>query len=185
MCKKKRPGCILVSGLMLLVISSQVLSEQSRITNKGGISFSRISPEIDVQEILNAHNHYRHALRLANLSWSEDISMAARKWAVHLAGTGTMEHSSSRYGENIWAGTSGAYSQTEMINAWGSEKRFFVYGQRFPDICKGHWMKCGHYTQMIWRNTRRVGCGTASRADMTYLVCQYDPPGNFQGQMPY
>jgi len=39
----------------------------------------------------------------------------------------------------------------------------------------------GHYTQMVWKNTKEVGCGFAGSS----LVCRYSPPGNYFGQKPY
>jgi hypothetical protein len=48
---------------------------------------------------------------------------------------------------------------------------------------------CGHYTQVVWRNTERVGCGystcQAQGFNFEVWVCNYDPPGNFIGQAPY
>jgi pathogenesis-related protein 1 len=48
---------------------------------------------------------------------------------------------------------------------------------------------CGHYTQVVWRNTQRVGCGYSTCQSQGYTfeiwVCNYDPPGNFIGQTPY
>ncbi len=50
-------------------------------------------------------------------------------------------------------------------------------------------MVCGHYTQIVWKNTERIGCGKATaRRDgifKVYWVCQYDPSGNYVGQRPY
>ncbi|MCI5139186.1 MAG: hypothetical protein D3922_12405, partial [Candidatus Electrothrix sp. AR1] len=45
---------------------------------------------------------------------------------------------------------------------------------------------CGHYTQVVWRSTKEVGCGMASCNDKAQLwVCQYNPRGNMLGQKPY
>jgi hypothetical protein len=43
----------------------------------------------------------------------------------------------------------------------------------------------GHYTQMIWRNTKTVGCGKAVAFGRTCVVCRYSPPGNYIDQMVY
>jgi allophanate hydrolase subunit 1 len=72
-----------------------------------------------------------------------------------------------------------------MVDNWGSEKQYFIRDGIFPNTCRGGWQKCGHYTQIIWKNTTEVGCGLARGAQMDYFVCQYNPPGNFQGQKPY
>ena len=50
-----------------------------------------------------------------------------------------------------------------------------------------------HVLALVWRDTRRVGCGVAActsgspfRAkDWTLVVCNYDPPGNVVGEKPY
>jgi hypothetical protein len=35
---------------------------------------------------------------------------------------------------------------------------------------------------VVWRGTERVGCGTATCNGLDLFVCNYDPPGNVQGQ---
>ena len=46
----------------------------------------------------------------------------------------------------------------------------------------------GHYTQLVWAESDRVGCGATSYTEgqwfTTLYVCNYGPNGNFiQGQM--
>ncbi len=51
--------------------------------------------------------------------------------------------------------------------------------------------QCGHYTQLVWRDTERVGCGVANCNNVdgfgagNLWVCNYDPPGNYVGERPY
>ena len=42
----------------------------------------------------------------------------------------------------------------------------------------------GHYTQMIWRDTRQVGCATAVGQSEEFLVCRYSTAGNVYGERP-
>jgi pathogenesis-related protein 1 len=44
---------------------------------------------------------------------------------------------------------------------------------------------CGHYTQIVWRNTKAVGCAVGGKGAREVWVCDYDPPGNYVGQRPY
>ena len=49
--------------------------------------------------------------------------------------------------------------------------------------------KAGHYTQVVWRSTARVGAGkaklaTGPQAGAWVLVANYDPPGNLP-EKPY
>ena len=149
--------------------------------------FARGSMEV---EILNAHNEYRKKLKLPPLKWSNKLSSHAEGWARHLAKLGgKLVHSSNKSrpgeGENLWMGTKGYYSYTQMVDSWGSEKKYFKYA-KFPKVSKsGNWADVGHYTQMIWRDTKEVGCAISRARNWEILVCRYSPPGNYMGQKVY
>jgi len=137
-----------------------------------------------VSAILQLHNTYRTALELPPLVWSPDLAKDALAWAEHLADIDKGQHDRSivgKEGENLWWGTAGAFSYTDMVDKWGSEKEAFHYGV-FPDCGKG---MIGHYTQMVWKNTKTVGCALASNGKTDYLVCRYAPPGNVYGEKPW
>jgi hypothetical protein len=70
-----------------------------------------------------------------------------------------------------------------MVGAWASERSMFRPA-RFPDVSTtGNWADVGHYTQMIWPATTRVGCAIGSSAAADFLVCRYWPSGNVTGQL--
>ncbi len=140
-------------------------------------------------EFLNAHNKYRKQVGVPLLVWSDKLAASAQQWANSLASRGAFEHSSNSQrpgeGENLWRGTSGRFSRTVMVDGWGSEQRYFQNGI-FPNVSStGNWVDVGHYTQMIWKTTRELGCGVATGRGYDTLVCRYSPPGNFQGQRVY
>ncbi len=135
------------------------------------------------QQALATHNRYRDEVGVSELQWSSDLANSAQQWANELAATNTFKHSDvSGVGENIWAGSSGGYSVTEMVDNWGSEKKFFTPGV-YPDVTTGG--EVGHYTQIVWKNSTEVGCAVASSNGSDYFVCQYKPPGNVLGQPVY
>lgn len=144
----------------------------------GPVLAAPVSPET----LLAAHNRERAALSLPPLAWSIDLAAGAQAWADRIAESGNFNHSSGNYGENLWGGTANAYSQTQMVQSWADEKAYFKEGT-FPDVTTGGVV--GHYTQIIWRNTTEVGCGLATGDGMDYLVCRYNPAGNYLGQKPY
>lgn len=102
-----------------------------------------------------------------------------------MAMSGIFEHSDRHarrgIGENLWMGTHGAYSVETMIGGWAAEKRMFVSGIFPNNSSTGNWVEVGHYTQMIWPTTQRIGCAIASTARSDYLVCRYSPAGNIDG----
>ena len=135
---------------------------------------------------LAAHNVERRNAGMLPLEWDPALGNSAAAYAQRMAMTGAFQHSdrSSRpgVGENLWMGTHGAFSVETMIGGWISEKRYFVPGV-FPAVsATRNWSDVGHYTQMIWPTTQRVGCALASTPRTDYLVCHYSPKGNVDGR---
>lgn len=144
------------------------------------------APTEMAQELLATHNRYRQAVGVDPLAWSDSLANSAQQWANHLAATNSFEHSQGNYGENLWMGSAGRYSYTRMVQAWGDEQEYFIPGEPFPNVSTtGNWADVGHYTQIVWADTREVGCATARANGWDYLVCQYNPPGNFRGERPF
>lgn len=142
--------------------------------------------DTEIKEIVTAHNKYRAELNIPPLKWSEKLAQNAQVWANHLASQRRMYHSSgTNEGENLWMGTTGYYSLTNMVDSWGAEKRYYRNGV-FPDVSSsGNWADVGHYTQVIWRNTTEVGCAQSTGGGYDYFVCRYLPPGNYMREQVY
>jgi pathogenesis-related protein 1 len=134
-----------------------------------------------IQQFLDAHNAYRREVGIDDLVWSEDLAVSSKQWAETLAIDCGFEHSTGPHGENLWKGTSNAFSIQEVVDLWGSEKANYHYEDNSCDEGK----VCGHYTQIVWANTTEVGCGVSSCHGKDIWVCQYLPPGNFNNEKPY
>jgi hypothetical protein len=136
--------------------------------------------------IIAAHNAERVLVGAPLLIWDNDLGTAAAAYAQQMAFTGRFEHSDRKarrgIGENLWMGTHGAYTIERMVGAWASEKRMFVPGIFPANSRSGNWIDIGHYTQMIWPTTTRVGCALASTPRTDYLDCRYSPAGNIDGR---
>ena len=145
-----------------------------------------------VNTILAVHNNERDAVGVPKLVWNDTLAAGAKAWAEYLAANGKFEHSTCcgafrDYGENI-----AGFDPSQGVSAPGNglmlmvaEKNNYHGGLITPDIPANQTI--GHYTQMVWRNTTSVGCGTGSGSKLPYsiLVCRYYPPGNIFGQKPY
>jgi hypothetical protein len=143
---------------------------------------------MNVQEILDAHNKYRAQVGLPPLVWSDDLANAAQQWVNTLNSNLEFQHDSgaNNQGENIWMGTSGAFTPTQMVDDWGQEQQNFQNGV-FPNVSTtGNWSDVGHYSQIVWRNATTVGCAGLDGSDGNYrFVCRYTPEGNVEGEQVF
>ncbi len=139
--------------------------------------------------LLAAQNAERARLGLKPLVWSAKLSEHAKKWAQTLAVSDMFEHApvgaDGGEGENLWTGTRDDYTLEEMVGMWIGESALFKRA-KFPNVStNGRWEDVGHYTQIVWTDTREVGCAIASNPRSDYLVCRYFPAGNTIGKPVY
>jgi uncharacterized protein YkwD len=134
--------------------------------------------------VVAVHNRERAAVGVPPLVWSDKLAADAKPWAEHLAAIGKLVHDTEHLptlgeGENL---ASGGHTTTvpiaQNMQGWIAEKNSY---QGKPSATGTN--VTGHYTQMVWRNTKEVGCATASGGPNDWrgwdiLVCRYSPPGN-------
>ena len=156
--------------LRILVVASLLLAP---IAGAGGGD----RPPASMRALLEAHNRLRERHCAPPLAWSSEVAKVAQGWADKLAARGcAFEHSGSqKYGENLAGGTPGSLTPDAVAEMWYGEVRAFNFRNG------GFSMKTGHFTQLAWLGTRRLGCGTVTCKDMQLWVCNYDPPGNVEG----
>ena len=140
------------------------------------------------EETVRAHNAWRNRVSVPPLRWSADLAARAQARAEDLAARGcAMEHGPlpADVGENLFrAGPlhgSGrkdeffSVTPTQVVDMWGEESADY---SREHDTCAWN-RECGHYTQIVWRTTREVGCGMSVCQTLGQVwVCNYRPRGN-------
>eukprot|EP01018_Ginkgo_biloba_P006481 Gb_20955 [translate_table: standard] len=86
------------------------------------------------------------------------------------------------YGENIFWGKGRDFSAADAVGSWVNEKQYYDYS---TNTCAAGQV-CGHYTQVVWRNSVKLGCARVVCNDGgIFIICNYNPPGNFNGQKPF
>ena len=145
--------------------------------------------ENEINELLEAHNEWRQ--RYANkgvepLTWSGWLADYAQWWANILAATGTFDHSYGPYGENIHEGP--RTNAGDVLGGWceQEEEVYLNYEPPEPAIDNTNFRDFGHFTQVVWSGTKKLGGGRASSArGREFWVCSYYPAGNVTGSWPY
>ncbi|XP_010530683.1 PREDICTED: pathogenesis-related protein 1-like [Tarenaya hassleriana] len=133
------------------------------------------------QDFVDAHNRARAAVGVGPIRWDETVAAYARDYANRRRGDCRLVHSSGPYGENI-AWSSGDMSGVSAVQMWVNEKADYNYN---TNTCRAGKV-CGHYTQVVWRKSVRLGCAKVRcNNGGTFITCNYDPPGNFNGERPY
>ncbi|KAH8889186.1 PR-1-like protein [Thozetella sp. PMI_491] len=134
----------------------------------------------DIQNALNAHNAARAKHGEVPLVWDTSLAAAAKAYSEYLAQLGFLKHNST--GENLYS-----YFPVnnrpllQATNAWVAEEPKYQ-GEPIP---QGPFLSYGHYTQVVWNTTLRVGMGFTINGSHTYVVARYLPVGNILGFTPY
>jgi uncharacterized protein YkwD len=143
---------------------------------------------VGLSGITAAHNVVRADVGQAPLTWDPALAAIAQGWAdqcIDGNGNGLIDHNPNRgdsypgsVGENIYGSSSATASPIGAVNLWASEESNY---NPADGSCSG---VCGHYTQIVWSTTTKVGCGISDCSSLLYrgtIVCNYSPAGNSGG----
>ncbi len=160
----------------------------SHMTGIDSMSIGSLLTVQEVRQLIRLHNKARRDVYIAPVTWSKKLAIYAQKWANHLASKNCkLRHRpdsgkwKQEYGENLFMGTASYYGVADAVKSWESEKTYY-HGQT---ITLAHLYNSGHYTQIVWKHTKQIGCAKVECNSNIIVVCNYDPPGNILGQKPY
>ncbi|HEX5656132.1 MAG TPA: CAP domain-containing protein [Polyangiales bacterium] len=203
-CASAEPAPAFFAGLDARVILSDAATPgEAAVRDAAGMDAAAEPGRLD--GFLAAHNGARARLDLPPLAWSSEVALVAQAYADQLAAgcLDSLVHS-DRSARNGWGENLASYGTTGLgpngsaegtVELWESELGCYSYGPfesgtnaTCSAACE-RYGGCGHYTQLVWRSTQRVGCGVADCREgawrKSYWVCNYDPAGNVRGQLPY
>lgn len=136
------------------------------------------------EQMRDLHNDFRATHHAPKLQLDDTLNKLAEDWAEHLAQTHTFEHRpNNRYGENLYMMTGGGTGFADAESAfrsWADEEAEYDYDK------PGFSQETGHFTQVVWKDTQRMGVARVCVPETgeTYVVANYDPPGNWKGRFP-
>ncbi len=155
---------------------------------------------VDSSTAVDVHNKWRNLLNqgklsgqpipnpfLADVHWDDELAKSAQAHSDQCI----WEHSGTG-GENLYAHTGSWGSMEKGIDQWAEEYKSYDYSSN--QSIDGNVV--GHYTQLVWENTTKIGCGKTQCAPIknsdgtdlwsgTMYTCQYRSSGNWVGYKPY
>ncbi|XP_057597243.1 glioma pathogenesis-related protein 1 isoform X1 [Hippopotamus amphibius kiboko] len=175
-----------VTACMLSVVSSVSYSADTLpdIENEGFI-----------KECVRMHNKFRSGVTptasdMLYMTWDPVLARIAKAWArncqfahnVRLKPPHKLHPNFTSLGENLWTGSLSIFSVSSAITDWYEEVQYYNFKTRKCDKV------CGHYTQVVWADSYKVGCavqfcprvsGFESLGSGAHFICNYAPAGNY------
>ncbi|XAR66674.1 hypothetical protein NMG60_11012980 [Bertholletia excelsa] len=195
-----KPSSLLLFILFLIILATTnqlVSSETSTWPQTGGKkpdneTVYRVSKQLcwecigEALQFLYNHNLVRGAKWELPLTWDSNLERYARWWAGQRKSDCALEHSfpegEFKLGENIFWGSGTSWTPTDAVRVWADEEKYYSY----PTNTCAEGQMCGHYTQIVWKTTRRIGCARViCDSGDVFMTCNYDPVGNYIGERPY
>ena len=141
------------------------------------------------KELVNRHNELRKKHSAGALTVLKDLTTLCQKTVDNCKKLGTLQHGNlnmddgTRVGQNLFL-SSWAPTGTEVADDWYSENVDYDYS---TGKAKNNNAVVGHFTQLVWKGSKQIGCAVAvgpwlSYKNSYYVGCDYLPPGNYIGQ---
>eukprot|EP00095_Tigriopus_kingsejongensis_P010540 maker-scaffold349_size200065-snap-gene-1.26 protein:Tk10540 transcript:maker-scaffold349_size200065-snap-gene-1.26-mRNA-1 annotation:"hypothetical protein DAPPUDRAFT_96576" len=192
-------------------ISNQhTLCRYQGLSNQCGMPLKQGLDQNEVRTLVDVHNQLRSGLaqgqegrgapgpqpsasNMLEMTWDEELAAVAQRWAdqCQFAHDAVRDVDRFKVGQNVYITTRShdqplAMTINEGVMGWYDEvrdvDRQIVDRYQFASAT-------GHYTQLIWANTNRIGCGhvtyPSGRLLKKLLICNYGPSGNFIGSPMY
>jgi hypothetical protein len=200
-----------VSSVLIKTVSEFYIFQSSQGVSKAcnKVVSSGFSSQ-EKNQVLNLHNKLRsrvstgnerrgspgpqpEAANMLELTWDDELAHIAQRWAEQCSFGHDQTRNVRRFqvGQNVYQTTRSRDQPVsalirEGVTSWYDEvKQFANAGVSRYNFNFG----TGHYTQMLWAKTSKVGCGHVSYQSGNFinkfLVCNYGEAGNFQDSKMY
>ncbi|XP_004700837.1 glioma pathogenesis-related protein 1 [Echinops telfairi] len=154
-----------------------------------------IKNEEFIKECVRLHNMFRSAVSPAAsdmlyMTWDPALAQIAKAWSStcqfkhndRLKPPHKLHPNFTSLGENIWTGSVFVFSVSSAVTSWYEEVEDYDFETK---ACR---KVCGHYTQVVWANSYKVGCavqfcprvsGFEKLSNGAHFICNYGPAGNY------
>lgn len=129
-------------------------------------------PELEYVNVLRARHN------APPVQYNLTLARNSNQWAFYLNSIKALIHSEGLIvGENLGIAQFDSNTTKSIIKLWYDENTLYNYAD------PGFTYQTGHFTQLVWKDTKSIGFGIALDVNTNYLymVMQFYPPGNVQG----
>lgn len=199
--------CLLLVTVLLVVMEAgaQTCSKRFSLWEPNHSMCQKVSPDLEKSvipsgaeraSIVDEHNKFRAgvtptATNMEKMYWDDELAGMVKGWLSTCVGMvhdkGAQRFSPGKYGvgQNL---ASGSFSNgwPSVVAAWHSEVKDFKYGDQAQ--MSANFIKIGHYTQVVWASSARVGCAMVQcKGKSKVYGCNYAPGGNLGSSLgtPY
>ena len=136
-----------------------------------------------LRRLYDRHDLLRQKHQVAPFAKDTDIEKRAQDFAETLAKKGVFERSDGKYngediGENLYLMMSSGeptFTGDDVMDKWLESSNYDFNNPGFTE-------KDGHFTQIVWKSSTKVGCGAAKGPidgwNGLFVICNYYPAGN-------
>ncbi|XP_020619195.1 Golgi-associated plant pathogenesis-related protein 1-like isoform X2 [Orbicella faveolata] len=122
------------------------------------------------------HNYFRTLHQVPSVTWSTKLQKEAQDWADYLAANNKFHHSPKNPGNLYLSAYKPREYCSDAIWWFHNEEKYYNYSN------PRYVVAAGHFTQLIWKNSKQIGAAFAVRKDKRLVVSiKYKPGGNVIG----
>lgn len=192
--------CIYEKGVMGAACGDNVLGKgvmaqvnKDAIVNKHNELRARIAKGEETQGVGGGQPKAANMLKMI---WSDELAAVAQRWADQCVSGHDENRRTATYGavgQNYGMRGSSVEGDTtdwgSFIQKWYDEVKDWPAANVESFDNAGATGTTGHYTQVVWAESREVGCGYVYFKEGSWyrkhLLCNYGPAGNFWNKAVY
>eukprot|EP01018_Ginkgo_biloba_P026922 Gb_06906 [translate_table: standard] len=110
------------------------------------------------QQFSSPHKEAKSEVGMCPLQWNDTLAVYAHNYANQRCGDcDLIQSSGSQYEKNTFA---------DVVNGWVGEKQYYDYSSSTCAQAR----ECRHYTQVVWKNSVKLGCALLFVATVAILL---------------
>ena len=170
-----------MSKILLIIILSFIACDNLR-------SLSNFNWDQYYDDLVNTHNSLRAKHGVGKLIKDKKLEQFAQDTAYDSLNAETLKYgdiykNGEFLGINLYLGSGNARTGKYVAEYWYSEN----YNYSYSTGKSRNGSPVSHFTQLVWKNTKKIGCAVAIGrwkiySQSYYICCYYSPGGNLSGR---